>query len=205
MNKKLVFNNGISSVEKHTFYHGSNIEIKDGFLRPKQNFNHVQNGRVSGAFITSNSDYAKFFAIGSCITGRGFIRLDGNKIYFEKLSNNIQKFFYIYTVYEDPEKPFIHDHGTEYYSEQPIKIFKKTKYNVAKEIEKLGYEIYVLDEPLKNKPDKEHHNNFAQQHEMDDRIKNKKYHRVDISKTIEQQSDNIFKTIFKKIFNKQNS
>ena len=91
-------------------------------------------------------------------------------------------------MYETPDNTFIHDRKTEYYSTKPIKIAERRKYNTAQEIEKLGYEIYVLDEPLKNKIDKKSGNNFAVQQEMAERIEQKKFHRVDIAKMIEQQS-----------------
>lgn len=182
-----IFHKAKNIIEQHKYYHGSKNKIQDDYIQPKQQFNHEQNAVVTGAFVTSDKDYAKFFALNSCLS-RGHTRLDNHKIYFEKISDNIKPEFYIYTVYEHPDKPFIHDKGTEYYSSSPIKIAESEKYDTAAEIENLGYTIYVLDEPLKSKPDKESGNNFAAHKEMDKAIKEKRYHQVDIAKLIEQQS-----------------
>ena len=158
---------------------------------------------VSGAFVTSDEDYAKFFAINHCI-GCGYTKKEGKKIYLERLLDNIKPEFFVYSVYETSDNQFIHDKGTEYYSTKPTKIIGRKKYDTAKEIEKLGYEIYVFDEPLKRKVDKESDNNFSVQAEVENMIKQKKYHRVDISNMIKQQNTNVFQTIFQKLFH-QNS
>ena len=113
-------------------------------------------------------------------------------------------FFYIYTAYETAENPFIHDKGTEYYSTQPIKIAESEKCDTAEEIRKLGYEIYVLDEPLRTKVDKGLGHNFNVQKEFNSAIENKKYHRVDIASMIEQQSKNRISTMFHKLFHQKN-
>lgn len=185
------------------YYHGSHTEISDDYLQPRKNFNSVQDNVVSGAFVTSDEDYAKFFAINHCI-GCGHTRKEGKKIYLERLLDNIKPEFFVYSVYEMPDNPFIHDRGTEYYSTKPIKIAERKKYDTAKEIEKLGYEIYVFDEPLKRKVDKESGNNFSVQAVAADAIKQKKYHRVDIASMIKKQHKNIFQTIFQKLFHQKN-
>ena len=186
-----------------TFYHGSKTEISDAYLQPRKNFNSVQDNVVSGAFVTSDEDYAKFFAINHCI-GCGYTKKEGKKIYLERLLDNIKPEFFVYSVYETSDNQFIHDKGTEYYSTKPTKIIGRKKYDTAKEIEKLGYEIYVFDEPLKRKVDKESGNNFSVQAEVENMIKQKKYHRVDISNMIKQQNTNVFQTMLQKLFH-QNS
>ncbi len=182
-----IFKRAKSKVIHKKYYHGSVADITDGYLRPREQFNHVQDGVVTGVFITTNLDYAKFFPINRCI-GNGHCHLNGKKIFLEKLRPNITPWFYVYSVYETPDNHFVHDRGTEYYSTKPIKIVKREKFNTAQEIEKLGYEIYVLDEPLKSKVDKKSGNNFAMQQEMTDAIKQNKYHRVDIAYMIAQQN-----------------
>ena len=185
------------------YYHGSSVDIKDNYLQPRKNFNSVQDNVVSGAFVTSDENYAKFFAINDCISA-GHARQEGKKIYLERLQNNIKPEFFVYSVYETPDNPFIHDRGTEYYSTKPIKIAERKKYDTAKEIEKLGYEIYVFDEPLKRKVDKESGNNFSVQAQADEIIKQKKYHRVDIARMIKKQHKSTFQTIVQKLFHQKN-
>lgn len=181
------FNTAVKNIGRKKYYHGSVRNITDGFLQPRKQFNHVQDGVVSGAFVTTNLDYAKFFPINRCV-GNGQCHLRGKKIYLEKLRENITPVFYVYTVYETPDNHFVHDKGTEFYSEKPIKIAQRQIFNTAEEIEKLGYEIYVLNEPLKSKIDMESGDNFDAQQEMDNAIKQNRFHRVDVAKLIAEQS-----------------
>ena len=199
MNIRDKFNKAIKKVTNKVYYHGSVADIHGGYLQPKEQFNHKQDGVVTAAFVTSDERYAKFFPINRCI-GNGQCHLRNKKIYLEQLRDDIKSEFYVYTVYETPDNPFVHDHGTEYYARKPIKIAKRTKYNTAEEIEKLGYEIYVLDEPLKSKKDRKSGNNFAVQQEMDEAIKQNKFHRVDIASMLKKRPQNSVGTIFHKLF-----
>ena len=198
--KKNTFEQAIQQIESRTFYHGSATKIDGDFLEPKEQFNSVQNKRVVGAFVTSDADYAKFFALVKCISGRGQCKLHGKKIFFERISDSIKPEFNLYTVVEKPGEKFIHDKGTEYYSPTPIKISKRQTCNTVEEIEKLGYEIYVLNEPLKNKPSKQAGDNSHVQSEMHQAIADGAYHRVDVANLIRQQKS---KSIFHKLFNWQ--
>ena len=191
MVKKENFDAALSSIKGRKYYHGSKRAIDGDYLQPRQAFNSVQNGVVSGVFVTSDLNHAKFFAINTCI-GEGQTTQKGNKIYLERLAAHIRPDFYVYTVYENPKSEFIHDYGTEYYSTEPIKIAECEKCYTAKEIENLGYEIYVLDEPLESKINYDSGNNFAVREEMAKAIEQHKFHRVDIAKIIEQQSRKIF-------------
>lgn len=184
------------------YYHGSKTEISDGYLRPQKAFNSVQDSVCEGAFVTSDINHAKFFAINSCICGNGHTKQEGKKIYLERLSPHIKTHFYVYKAYETKENPFIHDEGTEYYSTKPIKIAGFEKFNTAEEIKNLGYEVYVLDKPLENVSNMKKGNNFAVRLEMEKAIKEHRYHQVDIGKTIEQQSKNMFCNIFNKFIQK---
>ena len=196
--KKDIFEQGRQSIEARTFYHGSATKIDGNFLVPKEQFNSIQNKRVTGAFVTSDPDYAKFFALVKCLSGRGQCKLDEKKIFFEHISDSIKPEFYLYTVVEKPDEKFIHDKGTEYYSPTPIKISKKQTLNTVEEIENLGYEIYALNEPLKNKPNKQANDNSHVQSEMQQAIENGAYHRIDIANLIEQQkSRGLFHKMFK--------
>ncbi len=166
------------------------------YLMPHEQWNSVQNARVMGAFVTTDENYAKFFALNRCISGGGQVKLANNKIYLERLADKIKPHFYVYTVYKTPDSVFIHDKGTEYYSETPIKIAKVRKCDTAAELDKLGYEIYVMDEPFnanygqfENRTD-----NFARQNYMANAIQQSKFHRVDIGKLLQQQKKNSFKT-----------
>ena len=199
--KKNTFEQATQQIESRTFYHGSATKIDGDFLEPKEQFNSVQNKRVIGAFVTSDADYAKFFALVKCISGRGQCNLHGKKIFLERISDSIKPEFNLYTVVENPGEKFIHDKGTEYYSPIPIKISKRQTCNTVAEIEKLGYEIYVLNEPLKNKTSKQVKDNSRVQSEMRQAIENGAYHRVDIANLIRQQKS---KSIFHKLFNWQN-
>ncbi|MBQ8294455.1 MAG: hypothetical protein IJX89_03660 [Alphaproteobacteria bacterium] len=198
--KKDAFEYGSKQIESRTFYHGSATKIDGDFLEPKEQFNSVQNKRVVGAFVTSDADYAKFFALVKCLSGRGQCKLHGKKIFFERISDSIKPEFNLYTVVEQPDEKFIHDKGTEYYSPTPIKISKRQTCNTVDEIEKLGYEIYVLNEPLKSKPNKQSNDNSHVQSEMHQAIANGAYHRVDVADLIKQQKS---KSIFQKLFNWQ--
>ncbi|MBQ2859047.1 MAG: hypothetical protein IJE82_01625 [Alphaproteobacteria bacterium] len=198
--KKNTFEQATQQIESRTFYHGSATKIDGDFLEPKEQFNSVQNKRVVGAFVTSDADYAKFFALVKCISGRGQCNLHGKKIFFERISDSIKPEFNLYTVVENPGEKFIHDKGTEYYSPTPIKISKRQTCNTVEEIEKLGYEIYVLNEPLKNKTSKQAGDNSRVQSEMQQAIADGAYHRVDIANLIRQQKS---KSIFHKLFNWQ--
>lgn len=174
-------------MNKRPYYHGSAAEIKEDVLLPVEQWNSVQNTRVKGAFVTSDKDYAKFFALAKCIAGRGQMHKSNNKIYMEKLAKHIKPHFYVYTVYESPEAPFIHDRGKEYYSESPIKISKREKCDTGIEIENLGYEIYVLDESISRAGNKGSDNNYAVQASMDEAIRQGKFHRVNVSELLKQQ------------------
>lgn len=173
-------------MERQKYYHGSDTQITDGYLRTNKQFNNKQDDVVSGVFVTSDKNWAKYFAIHHCI-GQGMGFQLGNKIILEQLLSHIKPNFYIYTVYEDSEKPFIHDHDNEYYSTQDIKLAESEKFDTTAEIEKLGFEIYVLNEPLKSKIDIESGNNFAVRTEMLQAITENKIHRVDIAGLISQQ------------------
>jgi hypothetical protein len=198
--KKDAFDKGAQQIKSRTFYHGSATKIDGEFLEPKEQFNSVQNKRVVGAFVTSDINDAKFFALVKCLSGRGQCNLYGKKIFFERISDNIKPEFNLYTVYETPDAKFIHDKGTEYYSPTPIKISKRQTCNTVEEIEKFGYEIYVLNEPLKNKTNKHVSNNSHVQSEMRQAIINGAFHRVDVANLIRQQKS---KSIFQKWFSWQ--
>lgn len=178
------------------YYHGSSRQIQGDHLMPYEQWNSVQNARVTGAFVTTDENYAKFFALNGCISGRGQVKLDNKKIYLERLTDKIKPHFYVYTVYETPDSHFIHDKGTEYYSETPIKIAKIQKCDTAVELDKLGYEVYVLDEPFKAKEGavKNRTDNSARQNYMATMIQQGKFHRVDIGKLLKEQKKNTFKT-----------
>lgn len=168
-------------MKKIPYYHGSATEIIDAYLQPARQFNSKQTKSVGGSFVTTDLEYAKFFAINRCINGGGQTILSGNKIYLERLKNSIIPNFYVYTVYEPADKPFIHDRGVEYYSTEPVKIAESTKYDTAKEISELGYEIYVLDEPVSEVGTKKTPEMMkVAADRMKTAIQNGKIHRIDI-------------------------
>ena len=177
------------------FYHGSAKQIPGSHLMPRNQWNSVQNTRVNGAFVTSDINSAKFFALNKCIAGPGQVNLDNKKIYLERLANKIKPHFYVYTVYETPDSTLIHDRGNEYYSETPIKIAEVQKYDTGAELDKLGFEVYVLDEPFKeNNVDSMHaKDNSARQNHMLSAIQQGKYHRVNITELLKRQKKNTFK------------
>ena len=168
-------------MKKIPYYHGSATEITDAYLQPARQFNSKQTKSVGGSFVTTDLEYAKFFAINRCINGGGQTILLGNKIYLERLKNSIIPNFYVYAVYEPADKPFIHDRGVEYYSTEPVKIAESTKYDTAKEISELGYEIYVLDEPVSEVgTEKTLEMMKVAADRMKTAIQNGKIHRIDI-------------------------
>ena len=198
LEKSKAFFQASEKLTQRKYYHGTPLEILDDHILPRKNFNSTQSGVVCGAFVTSDEAFAKFFAIHNCI-GIGHTTLTpDNKIYLERLSNNIIPEFYVYIVYETPDNKFIQDNEKEYYSTKPIKIAHRKKFDTAKEIEKLGYEIYVLTEPLKNKTNMNASDNFAVQKEMQERINHKRFHRVDIASIIKKQSEKRFQTMAQK-------
>lgn len=187
MDKSNTFNKASEKLNQRKFYHGTHTELLDDYLQPRKNFNSLQNDTVTAVFVTSDEAYAKFFAIKHCI-GLGHVELYYNKIYLERLSNNIIPEFYVYIVYETPDNQFMHDRGIEYYSTKPIKIAYRKQFNTVEEIKRIGYEIYVLNEPLKT--NKGTNNNFGVQKEMQERIDQKQFHRVDIASIIKKQITN---------------
>lgn len=179
------------------YYHGSSRRIQGDYLVPHEQWNSIQNARVKGAFVTTDENYAKFFALNGCISGRGQVKFENKKIYLERLADKIKPHFYVYTVYETPASRFIHDKGTEYYSETPIKIAKVRTCDTAAELDNLGYEVYILDEPFKSADGetKKRTDNFARQNYMATAIRQGKFHRVDIGKLLQQQKKNTFKSV----------
>ena len=187
-----------------TFYHGSKAEIRGGYLRPSKAFNSVQDRMCLGAFVTSDLDHAKFFAINSCLSGNGHTKQEGKKIYLERLSPNIKTLFHVYSVNETKDNPFIHDTGTEYYAQKPIKIVGEQIFDTAAEIKKLGYEVYVLNAPLKSSTNTQAGNNFDVQAEMAAAINNGAFHRIDVDSVIQQQqSRSMFHKIFSNLLQKR--
>ena len=150
------------------YYLGSATAITDDYLQVPQQQTKSKNGQ----FVTTDLEYAKIRTIMQCISG-GRATMAGNKIYLERLRNNIVPNFYVYTVYEPTDKPFTQDGDDEYHSSEPIMIAERTKYNTAKEISALGVEVFVLDEPI---------NEVGAKGDeiMRAAIQNGKFHRIDI-------------------------
>ena len=187
-----------------TFYHGSKAEIRGGYLRPNRAFNSAQDRICLGAFVTSDLDQAKFFAINGCLSGNGHTRQEGKKLYLERLSPHIKTQFHVYSLTETKDNPFIHDTGTEYYALKPIKIIGVQTFNMAEEIKKLGFEVYVLDQPLKSVTNTRAGNNFDVQAEMETAIKKGLYHRINVDSEIQRQkSQGMFHRILNNFFQKR--
>lgn len=159
-------------MKKIPYYHGSATDITDAYLQPARQFNSKQTKSVGGSFVTTDLEYAKIRAIIQCICG-GRAKISDNQIYLERLQDNIIPSFYIYTVYEPTDKPFIQDGEDEYHSTEPIRIAERTKYNTAKEISTLGLDVFVLDEPINEVGAKK-------AEIMNKAIQNGKIHRIDI-------------------------
>ena len=182
------FRKGIEKAEQKSkpYYHGSATELSDDHLRPKKQYTHKRDNTVNAVFVTPDIEYAKLFAMRKCISGNGNVRIVYNEkesrkqMYFEKIADNIPTYFYIYTVVETPETPLVHDAGTEYYALSPMKIIKRTRYSLIKELIKSGCEIYAMDEPLN-----------------DGRVG--KHHSLDLKDIIKHQSGNIFSKTIKTI------
>ncbi|MBR3782380.1 MAG: hypothetical protein IKL14_03270 [Alphaproteobacteria bacterium] len=155
-------------MKKIPYYHGSATAITDDYLQAPQQ----QTKYVNGQFVTTDLEYAKIRAIIQCIRG-GQAKISDNKIYLERLQDNIIPSFYIYTVYEPTDKPFIQDDEDEYHSTEPIRIAERTKYNTAKEISTLGFDVFVLDEPINEV-------GVKKAEIMNEAIQNGKIHRIDI-------------------------
>ncbi len=155
-------------MKKIPYYHGSATEITDAYLQAPQQ----QTKYVNRQFVTTDLEYAKIRAIIQCICG-GRAKISDSKIYLERLQDNIIPSFYIYTVYEPTDKPFIQDDEDEYHSTEPIRIAERTKYNTAKEISTLGFDVFVLDEPINEVGSKK-------AEIMNKAIQNGKIHRIDI-------------------------
>ena len=109
-------------MKKIPYYHGSATEITDAYLQAPQQ----QTKYVNRQFVTTDLEYAKIRAIIQCICD-GRAKISDNKIYLERLQDNIIPSFYIYTVYEPTDKPFIQDGEDEYHSTEPIRIAERTQ------------------------------------------------------------------------------
>lgn len=201
------FNQGAQKLKtKNTpYYHGSATKITGGYLKPREQFNSVQNARVVGAFVTNNLNHARYFAMQKCIGGNGMVvdfdsESGVKRIFFERLRHTITPYFYIYTVYEPAGEHFINDRADEFYSPAPIKIAKREKFDTVKEFIRLGYEVYVLDKPLHDSQHpRNRDNNFEDQRLIREAINAGKYHRVDITKMPKQKPENLLTTIIHKI------
>jgi len=116
---------------------------------------------------------------------------------------HIKTRFHVYSLSQTSDNPFIHDTGTEYYALKPIKIVGDQIFDTAEEIKRLGYEVYVLDKPLKSVANIQAGNNFDVQAEMEHTIRAGGFHRIDVDSVIrQQQSQGMLHRILSNIFQK---
>ncbi len=178
--KTNAFISGIQQLKP--FYHGSNVDV-DNILLPQQKQNHANNKLINVIFVSPDINYAKMFAIRKCLGGDGASRVSfrntgtgKNKLFLEKISDTICPNFYIYTVYQTPDNKFIKDANDEFYSEKPLIISNKEKYNLIQELNNLNCDVYVFDTKITTAKS------------INNAIEAKQYHRVIIADVIQNNA-----------------
>jgi len=189
MNKiRKVFNKAIAVISKRPvdsdgniikiLYHGSSRKVD--LLEARENFDSDLSKKMRGVFATPNFIYAKDFAINSCLAN-GMTKFKSGKFYLENIRKQPSEKFYIYSV---DSAGFVLDKRNEYVRFADTKIIDVQEFDVIKEIESEGYEIFLMDEIDQNLSINEKNKIIGEY------IKAGKFKRVDIPKIIRASSDN---------------
>jgi len=127
-----------------TLYHGSGIEITDGFIRVKPaHINHMQTP-VTAVFATPSFRRATLYAVMRLIGGVMRFPREHDKLYIDKLKQNIPEKAYVYELDSDG---FEQD-GSDYYALEDRKINKIYQVDIMQEIKNGKIKVYVLKDQI---------------------------------------------------------
>ncbi len=131
-------------------YHGSGIEITDGFIHTKPAHINSMRTPITAVFATDNFVHAKIYAAMRKI---GVYELwkhpgRGNTLYVQKINPNISGTVYVYELDSDG---FERD-STDYYCMTDKKIKRIHKFDVMQEIINGNIQVFVLKDEF-NKPE----------------------------------------------------
>lgn len=125
-----------------TLYHGSGIEITDGFIRVKPAYLTKNDQPITAVFALSDFVHAKLYAIMRLVAGDGKIApCERNGVYIQRINKNIPKKAYVYELDSDG---FKQDKGGSYYCLTDKKIKKIIDIDVMQEIKTGQLKVYVL-------------------------------------------------------------
>lgn len=130
-------------------YHGSGIEITDGFIRVKPAYLTRTGEDITAVFATDDFMHAKIYAAMRKIGVQGLWKWpsDGNTLYVQKINPNISAIVYVYELDSDG---FERD-NSDYYCMTDKKIKKIHKFDVMQEIRNGNIKVFVLKDEF-NKP-----------------------------------------------------
>lgn len=125
-----------------TLYHGSGIEITDGFIRVKPAYLTKNNQPITAVFALSDFVHAKLYAIMRLVAGEGKMSpCERDAVYIQRINKDIPKKAYVYELDSDG---FQQDKGGSYYCLTDKKIKNIIEIDVLQEIKTGNLKVYVL-------------------------------------------------------------
>ena len=125
-----------------TLYHGSGIEITDGFIRVKPAYLTKNNQPITAVFALADFVHAKLYAIMRLVAGEGKMSpCERNAVYIQRINKDIPKKAYVYELDSDG---FQQDMSSSYYCLTDKKIKNIIEIDVMQEIKTGDLKVYVL-------------------------------------------------------------
>ena len=123
-------------------YHGSGIEINDGFIHVKPAYLTKNNKPITAVFALSDFVHAKLYAIMRLVAGEGKMApCERDAVYIQRINKNIPKKAYVYELDFDG---FQQDKGGSYYCLTDKKIKNTIDIDIMEEIKTGQLKVYVL-------------------------------------------------------------
>ena len=130
-------------------YHGSGIEITDGFIRMNPGYLTRTAEDITAVFALSDFVHAKLYAIMRLVAGEGKMSpCERDAVYIQRINQEIPKRAYVYELDSDG---FQQDMGGSYYCLTDKKIKNVVEIDVIQEIKNGNLKVYVLKDEF-NKP-----------------------------------------------------
>lgn len=131
-------------------YHGSGIEITDGFIRVKPAYLTRTGEDITAVFALSDFVHAKLYAIMRLVADDGKISpCERDAVYIQRINQEIPKKAYVYELDSDG---FQQDMGGSYYCLTDKKIKSIIEIDVMQEIKNGKLKVHVLKKEF-NKPE----------------------------------------------------
>lgn len=125
-----------------TLYHGSGIEITDGFIRVKPAYLTKNNQPITAVFALADFVHAKLYAIMRLVAGEGKMSpCERNTVYIQRINKDIPKKAYVYELDSDG---FQQDMSGSYYCLTDKKIKNIIEIDVMQEIKTGDLKVYIL-------------------------------------------------------------